>query len=53
MFMCVWNWVQSRPWRARVRLVDLFSHTLNGPFLLAQRATIVLFHPQRHAAMMK
>ena len=31
----------------------LFAHSLNGPFLLAQRATIVLLHPKRHAAVVK
>lgn len=31
----------------------LFAHSLNGPLLLAQRATIVLLHPKRHAAVVK
>lgn len=31
----------------------LFSHSLDGPFLLAQRATVVLLHPQRHAAVVE
>jgi len=31
----------------------LLSHPLNGPFLLTQRAAIVLLDPERHAAVMK
>lgn len=36
-----------------VRLFPLFPHSLNGPLLLAQRATIVLLHPKGHTAVMK
>lgn len=34
-------------------MVRLFSHSLNGPLLLAQRTTIVLLHPKGHAAVVK
>lgn len=36
-----------------VPVARLFSHPLNGPFLLAQRATITLLHPERHAAVVE
>jgi len=42
---------QSRNCEKLARI--LLSHSLNGPFLLAQRATIVLLDPERHAAVVK
>lgn len=31
----------------------LFAHSLDGPFLLAEGTAVVLFDPQRHAAVVK
>lgn len=34
-------------------IFHLLAHALYGPLLLAQRATVILFHPERHAAEME
>lgn len=36
-----------------IESADLLSHSLDGPLLLAQRTAIVLFDPQRHAAVVE
>lgn len=36
-----------------IRLLRLFPHALYGPLLLAERAAVVLLHPERHAAEME